>query len=90
MDVTVTHLLEMEKTKRSRNLPIWQKLHFSNRILTISNIQQTQFWVKNDSNSTFTAYIAANYDGSKEELIASKLGKTAEDITLIEIDGNVI
>lgn len=77
----------MEKTRRSRNLPTWQKLHFSNRVLSISNMQQIQFWVKNDSNSTFTAYIAAKYDGSKEELIASKLGLTAEDITVLEMDG---
>lgn len=115
MDVTVTHLLEMdrlmtmvemvnnencfvvhkdygyfsamERNKKRRNLLKWENAHFSNRVISISRVSKTQFWVKNDSNSTFTAYIAANYDGSKEELIASKLGLTAENITLIEMDG---
>ena len=77
----------MERNKKRRNLLKWENAHFSNRVLSISNMQQIQFWVKNDSNSTFTAYIAAKYDSSKEELIASKLGIAAEDITLIEMDG---
>jgi len=46
-------------------------------------MQQIQFWVKNDSNSIFTAFIAANYTGSKEELLASKLGLAAEDTKII-------
>ena len=40
----------------------------------------------NDSNSTFTAYIATKYNGSKEELIANKLGLAAIDITQIEME----
>ena len=46
-------------------------------------MQQIEFWMKNDSNSKFTAFIAANYTGSKEELLASKLGLAAEDTKII-------
>jgi len=76
----------MERNKKRRNLLKWENAHFSNRVLSISRVSKTQFSVMSDSNSTFTAYIAANYDGSKEELIASKLGLTAEDITALEMD----
>ena len=53
------------------------------RVVSIITMQQIQFWVKNDSNSIFTAFIAANYTGSKEELLASKLGLAAEDTKII-------
>jgi len=55
----------------------------TNRVVSIITMQQIQFWVKNDSNPTFTAFIAANYTGSKEELLASKLGLAAEDTKII-------
>jgi len=53
---------------------------------SICQTERTQFSVISDSNSTFTAFIAAKYIASIEELIASKLGLVAEDITVIEKD----
>ena len=59
-----------------------KRTHLILTTVTLRSIFEV-FWVKNDSNSKFTAFIAANYTGSKEELLASTLGLAAEDTKII-------
>ena len=75
----------MEQSARSRNIRKWQSMHFANRA-SISQMHKTQFSVMNDSNSPFIAFISTKYNGSKEELIASKLGLSEESIAVERMD----
>ena len=47
---------DMERTARSRNIRKWQNVHFANRA-SISQMQQTQFSVMNDSNSNVSCLL---------------------------------
>ena len=76
---------DMEQSARSRNIRKWQSMHFANRA-SISQMHKTQFSVMTDSNSPFIAFISTKYNGSKEELIASKLGLSEEDIAVERMD----
>ena len=63
-------------------------MHFANRA-SISQMHKTQFSVMTDSNSPFIAFISTKYNGSKEELIASKLGISPADIAVKQMDKNI-
>ena len=58
-------------------------MHFAKRV-SIRHMHKIQFWVINDSNSPFTAFISSKYTGSVEALIASELGLSEVDIAMRE------
>ena len=80
-----SYFKKMEQSVRSRNLPKWKNMHFANRV-SIRQMHEIQFWVINDSNSPFTAFISSKYTGSVEALIASELGLSEVDIAIKEKD----
>mgnify|MGYP006090877877 CR=1 FL=1 len=80
-----SYFKDMKKATKSTNLQKWRKFALSNSS-SISLTERIQFSVMNDSNSPFIAFISTKYNGSKEELIASKLGLSEESIAVERMD----